>query len=1296
MKFIKGEEGLNRRILFGIYFLIMLVLTKGHVPAAAGVNDIWCIQTKILTMQSSFIVMAREGQIYSIDGEEKDSSPFSTGTEAVPRIEQILGHQDRQQTVSMRSVAEGDILWMQIYGGSKSDAVYSVIQTVDGGFALAGNTISFGAGKSDAWLVKTDINGAAQWNQTYGGASGESAYSVIQTSDGGFALAGNTISYGAGDWDFWLVKINARGKVQWTQTYGGSEVDVAHMVIQTVDGGFALLGYTQSSGAGEADFWLVKTDVNGVTQWTQTYGGTFDDFGHTVIQTPDGGFALAGRTSSFGAFGDHFWLVKTNSNGVAQWNRTYVGFPPTWGANAAIQTTDGGFALVGDTFSYDSASDDFWLVKTDDSGEVKWTQTYGGPKSDSANSVIQTVDGGFALVGETYSFGAGWTDAWLVKTDAYGVAQWNQTYGGDKWDEAFSVIQTSDGGFALVVVTGLLVSRNPDAWLVKTVPPDATADTDGDGLTNGEEVNTHGTNPMSADTDGDGLTDAEEVRKYYTNPINSDTDADTDGDGLTNIEEVDIYHTNPQVQDTAVDTDGDGLPNVEEVDKYGTSPTAADTDSDGLSDGEEIATHGTSPISFDTDGDSLGDGHEIQNGTDPLNRDSDHDLFGDSLDPFPTFNNFYVILPSLGILGVAFQIRARRKRRARLRGLPADLGFYLIGPETAHLKKGSILTCTGGKQLLLIGEVFATGELDLFNFTINLELPPAIHASPPNAIKRLGRKHKAFTLQFLPKAVGLHRIGLLFSWKHPITRQEHTKRFSFSIEVKPGILAEIITTPAEVGIGEQFPVRVSLKALLDTEIQTYQLLVPEGFKVRDPAQLPERLRAGDEWIGTFGVGALTFGEFSLVFEVRPENYIIRSEPKSVRVLPKRPQVVASTLEVRDEVELGGEVILAVNFLNEGLGDARNIHLPLPLPAALEAINEPELKLPELKVGEAVKQELTVKVVKSGEVMIPVTTVYFEDQMGNTFTYGLAGWTFRVAKKLPGMRLVFSTPKEVQVGTEFETILRVSNEGEGIAENVIINIAPPEGMHIVQGARRHNLGTIPPRSPRNIFSIVFLAEKPGTYAFDKIGLNFEDVEGQEYRKMIPDVTISVVEAPVEQVEVRERVMIAGLVKEAQPTILESGLAAEKIDVEEVLRILKQLANVYDRVAWQTLMNVFRLEHEEDLKALLFQVGLLGELEIKMDELDKSVRLTVVEKIADLKPRKLHCPTCGAALEPQESQCPTCRDEFPICVICRQPILESLTKTPCCGTYSHAPHLQEWLRIKGTCPICREKIKEWMIP
>ena len=358
--------------------------------------------------------------------------------------------------------------WNQTYGGESYCEALSVVQTSDGGYALAGVTTSFGASSSDFWLVKTDPAANMLWDKTYGGADYERVESVVQTSDGGYALAGVTTSFGAGGWDFWLVKTDVAGNMLWNQTYGGTSDEGAFSVVQTADGEYVIAGYTTSFGAGGEDAWLVKTDVAGNMLWNQTYGGTGNDEALSVIQTSDGGYAIAGDTTSFGAGIVDFWLVKTDSAGNELWNHTYDKTSLDW-VWSVVQTSDGGYAIAGSSgSSSDVGLSDFWLVKTDSSGNMLWNQAYGGAYLENGFSVVQTADGGYIVAGETGSFGAKDLDVWLVKTDSAGNVLWNQTYGGVEPDSAKSVVQTSDGGYAIAGMTESFDSRGVrNAWLIK-------------------------------------------------------------------------------------------------------------------------------------------------------------------------------------------------------------------------------------------------------------------------------------------------------------------------------------------------------------------------------------------------------------------------------------------------------------------------------------------------------------------------------------------------------------------------------------------------------------------------------------------------------------------------------------------------------------------------------------------------------------------------------------------------------------------------------------------------------------
>ena len=200
-------------------------------------------------------------------------------------------------------------------GGPENEWGSSLIQTADGGYAIAGGTESFGAGEADVYVVKLDANGNLQWTKTIGGESDDWGNSLIQTSDGGYAVAGGTKSFGAGEKDVYLVKLDAKGNLQWIKTIGGESDDWGYSLIQTSDGGYAVAGGTESFGAGGDDVYVVKLDANGNLQWTKTIGGPDDESGKSLIQTSDGGYAIAGFTYSFGAGWNDVYVVKLDKNG---------------------------------------------------------------------------------------------------------------------------------------------------------------------------------------------------------------------------------------------------------------------------------------------------------------------------------------------------------------------------------------------------------------------------------------------------------------------------------------------------------------------------------------------------------------------------------------------------------------------------------------------------------------------------------------------------------------------------------------------------------------------------------------------------------------------------------------------------------------------------------------------------------------------------------------------------------------------------------------------------------------------
>jgi len=359
--------------------------------------------------------------------------------------------------------------WNMTIGGTNDDAAISVHQTSDGGYILAGWTWSYGDGKSDIWIVKTDSNGNEQWNKTFGGNMNDDAKSVQQTSEGDYIIAGHTSSYGDGGFDIWLVKTDSNGNEQWNKTFGGTGSDHAFSFQPTSEGGYILAGDTSSYGDGGSDFWLVKTDSNGNEQWNKTFGGNMNDEAKSVQQTSDGGYILTGRTWSYGDGKSDFWVVKTDSNGNELWNKTF-GEDMNDEARSIQQTSEGGYIIAGDTSLYSAGRSDLWLVKTDSKGNEQWNKTLGGTDSDHTYSVQETFEDSYIIVGHTSSYGNGGSDFWLVKTDSNGNEQWNKTFGGTRDDYAFSFQQSSDGGYILAGRTtsfGRAGSTDSDIWLIK-------------------------------------------------------------------------------------------------------------------------------------------------------------------------------------------------------------------------------------------------------------------------------------------------------------------------------------------------------------------------------------------------------------------------------------------------------------------------------------------------------------------------------------------------------------------------------------------------------------------------------------------------------------------------------------------------------------------------------------------------------------------------------------------------------------------------------------------------------------
>jgi hypothetical protein len=262
----------------------------------------------------------------------------------------------------VKADASGNLEWTRNFGGNSNESGYSLQQTADGGYIIVGYTQSYGAGQADVYLIKTDVSGITQWTHTYGGTSNDYGYSVQQTSDGGYVIAGQTYSYGLGESDVWLIRTDALGNQLWTHYYGGLEPEIGRAVRQTADGGYIIAGSTKSYGAGAYDVFLVKTDDLGNQQWTQTFGGSNYDMGYSVQLTQDGGYIVAGDSASYGTGICDAYLIKTNASGNQEWSQTFGGSDSDYGRSCQ-QTSDDGYILAGYTNSYGAGDYDVYLIR---------------------------------------------------------------------------------------------------------------------------------------------------------------------------------------------------------------------------------------------------------------------------------------------------------------------------------------------------------------------------------------------------------------------------------------------------------------------------------------------------------------------------------------------------------------------------------------------------------------------------------------------------------------------------------------------------------------------------------------------------------------------------------------------------------------------------------------------------------------------------------------------------------------------------------------------------------------------
>lgn len=387
----------------------------------------------------------------------------------------------------------GEVEWAKTFGGSLEDDATSIVETPDGGYAIAGFTLSNDGDISDktstdadVWVFKTSAEGVLQWSKTFGGSADDRATKIINTNDGGFAVSGFTrsndgdISQQNGFYDFWLLKLDANGNLQWEKTYGFSGNDQGQSVIQTSDGGYFTTGFLDFDGRsaqqntpsksgnrhGVGEFWGIKTNASGLEQWNANFGGTNNDRAYDVVQTSDSGYLLVGNTESDdfditnprGSY--DFWIVKIDPSGNLLWQKNYGGSAIEI-AYTVTKTLDGNYLILGDTRSSDQqvtnpkGNADAWLLKINENGELLWQKSYGGSQFDTGRSIIEKPDGNLIVFGtsrsndQDVSENYGQSDFWLVITDETGSTTFEKNYGGSALDFGNASLLTFAGNIVL-------------------------------------------------------------------------------------------------------------------------------------------------------------------------------------------------------------------------------------------------------------------------------------------------------------------------------------------------------------------------------------------------------------------------------------------------------------------------------------------------------------------------------------------------------------------------------------------------------------------------------------------------------------------------------------------------------------------------------------------------------------------------------------------------------------------------------------------------------------------------------
>ena len=420
-------------------FVIMLN-KKGEKKWETNFNNDEENLSSFITLKNKDIILA--GQI---------STPFNGGGDVW-----VLSLNDK-----------GKQNWQESFGGRGSDGGNYTIEVSDGGYLMVGYTDAYGFGKNDVWLIKTDFTGEKEWSAVYGGNKDDYGWGVVETLDKGFVIVGETFSFGNGQSDIYLFKVDSSGNKIWDNTFGGLADDVGYSIANSNDGGYVVACKTKSYGKGGGDGMIVKFNSMGEKEWEKLFGGRGFDYFNSITKHSKNGYIVSGGTRSFSEGDSEAWVLYVNDNGYPIWQNTY-GDNGEDGFNMVKQTTNDGYIAVGYSSSFFSnGMSDVFMVKIDSSGNKVWQNYYGGRAEDRGYAIWQCVDGGYIMAGETSSYGNGKNDIWLLKTNTIGIEKWNKTFGGNGVDIGRSIKQLPSGGFILSG-TSTISNLSFDAILINT------------------------------------------------------------------------------------------------------------------------------------------------------------------------------------------------------------------------------------------------------------------------------------------------------------------------------------------------------------------------------------------------------------------------------------------------------------------------------------------------------------------------------------------------------------------------------------------------------------------------------------------------------------------------------------------------------------------------------------------------------------------------------------------------------------------------------------------------------------